>query len=672
MPKGYMGKVLHVDLATGKTRVESEPDETYERLLSGAGLAAKVLFDSIPKGADPLGPDNVLGIVSGLLTGTGALLAGRWMVAAKSPLTGGYGESNCGGTFAPAIKRCGYDGIFFHGISPRPVYLRVAGGRPELVDASHLWGMDATEAEERIQEENADRKVQVAVIGQSGENLSRISGVCNDRGRIAARSGLGAVMGSKRLKAVALSGKETVGAEDPGRIKTINEKFLKWLNASKPFEKYLPSGLARFLGRLYRVSPIGMAQDGNLAKMAFRQFGTIVGNVLSSESGDSPVKNWKGAGYRDFPIDTHSGKLDPQRIVDRQFRKYNCYSCPLGCGGLCKVTSGPYPVELTHKPEYETCCSFGALLLNNDLDAVFKITEMLNRAGMDTISAGATVAFAMECYENGILSKDDLDGIDLHWGNAPGVIDLLQKMIDRQGIGDTLADGVKRAAEKIGKGSDRYAVHAGGQELPMHDPRFDPGFLVCYELEPTPGRHTNVSYQWAELFAMHKIFKGLPKPPQLYRVREKYKPEGKHVLQVAGSKYVQLANGLGCCLFALQMAGNYPLVEYANAVTGWDRKAEDYLRIGERIQNLRQAFNAREGLRPRMDFLMNPRAAGSPPLTYGPLKGVRLDRESLHGDFCRAMGWDEQTGIPTRAKLEELGLEDASRALYGRDSGRAP
>ena len=665
MGKGYMGKILHVDLTTGKTRVEKIPDGTYERFLSGAGLAAKVLFDAIPKGADPLGPDNVLGLVSGLLTGTGAFLTGRWMVTGKSPLTGGYGEANCGGTFSPAIKRCGYDGIFFRGISQRPVYLRILEDKPELVDASHVWGKDAVEAERMIQDELGDKRVRVAVIGQAGEKLSRISGVCNDRGRIAARSGLGAVMGSKRLKAVALLGKDPIEVSDPERIKSLNERFMKWFKTGESFERRVPSGFFTLMGRFFRVSPIGMAQDGNLAKMAFRQFGTIVTNVLSSENGDSPVKNWKGAGYRDFPINTHSGKLDPQRILERQFRKYHCFSCPVGCGGLCKVTSGPYPLEETHKPEYETCCSFGALLLNNDLDAIFKINEMLNRAGMDTISAGVTVAFAMECYENGMLSRKDLDGIDLSWGNAQGVIQLLQKMIDREGIGDVLADGVKRAAERIGKGSEMYAMHAGGQELSMHDARLDPGFLVSYELEPTPGRHTNISYQWAELFAMHKVFKGLPKPPQFYRVKEKYNPQGKQVLQAAGSKYVQMANGLGACLFGLQLAGNLPLVEYANAAAGWNFRPEDYLRIGERIQNVRQAFNAREGILPMKDFSMNPRAAGNPPMTYGPLKGVRLDRERLTGDFCRAMGWDEGTGIPTKAKLEELGLQEISKALYG-------
>ena len=664
MGRGYMGKILSVDLSSREIAEERVADDVYERVLSGAGLAAKILFERIPKGADPLGPDNVLGFVSGLLTGTGSFLTGRWMVAGKSPLTMGYGESNCGGTFSPAIKRCGYDGIFVRGTSERPVYLRVVEGKAELMDASHVWGKDAVEAEGILEEENGGKGVRVALIGQAGENRSLISGVCNDRGRMAGRSGLGAVMGSKKLKAIVLKGNHKIPVENAERIKALNKEFMEWFHKGGAIEKRLSSRVFSFMGRILRIAPFGFAQGGDFAKMALRRYGTIAANVFSAESGDSPVKNWKGAGYRDFPLDTHSGKLDPERIVERQFRKYHCYSCPVGCGGLCEVNTGKYPLKETHKPEYETCCSFGTLILNNDLDAIFKINDMLNRAAMDTISAGVTVAFAIECFEEGILGREDLDGLDLNWGNVDAVLALLEKMIRREGIGDVLADGVRKASERIGRESEKYAVHAGGQELPMHDARFDPGFSVCYELEPTPGRHTNVSYQWSELFAMHKTFKGLPKPPAVYLVKEKYKADGKAALQAAGSKYVQMANGLGACLFGLHLGGKLPLVEYVNAATGWNLLPEEYLHIGERIQNLRQAFNAREGLKPAKDFRMNARAAGEPPMEYGPLKGVRLDRERLNRAFCRRMGWDEETGNPTREKLEDLGLQEVAKVLY--------
>jgi len=665
MGNGYTGKILNVDLSSGQIEEEQIPDATYERFLAGAGLGAKILFDRIPKGADPMGPDNVLGFVSGLLTGTGALFTGRWMVVGKSPLTGGYGEANCGGSFSPAIKRCGYDGIFVKGTSEGPVYLFVARGKAELKDASHVWGKDATEAERLLQEENGGKRVRVATIGQAGENRCLISGVCHDRGRLAARSGLGAVMGAKRLKAVVLLGDEKIPVADPDRIRALNETFMEWLREGGGLEKRFTAGLFSWFGKFLRVAPIGIAQTGGLAKIVLKKYGTMGGTVFSAESGDSPVKNWKGSGHHDFPIDTHSGKLDPDEILGHQYRKYNCYSCPLGCGGLLKVTTGRYPLEETHKPEYETCCSFGALILNNDLDALLMINEMLNRAGMDTISAGGTVAFAMECYENGILSREDLGGIDLKWGNAEGVIALLEKMIQREGIGDVLADGVKKAAERIGKGSEKYAVHAGGQELPMHDPRFDPGLSVAYELEPTPGRHTNVAYQWSELFALHRVFPELPKAPAFYLAKHKYNPEGKQRIQAAGSKYSQMGNGLGVCLFGTYMSTELPLYDYANAATGWTLTPREYLRIGERIQNVRQAFNAREGLEPVKDFRMHHRAAGEPPIAYGPLKGVTLPRDRLNRDFCREMGWDEKTGVPTRERLESLGLEEVLQALYG-------
>jgi len=250
-----MGKILHVDLSSGEIREEALSDDFYRKFLSGAGLAAKVLYDRIPKGADPLGPDNVLAFVSGLLTGTGAFLTGRWMVAAKSPLTGGYGEANCGGTFSPAIKRCGYDGIFFRGISEKPVLLRITDGKAQLADASHVWGKDAVESE-RILTEEAGGKARVAVIGQAGENLSLISGVCNDRGRIAARSGLGAVMGSKRLKAVVLQGKVKIPVEDPEAMKKLNQQFMKWFKAGEALESKFPTKLFALLGRFFRVAPV--------------------------------------------------------------------------------------------------------------------------------------------------------------------------------------------------------------------------------------------------------------------------------------------------------------------------------------------------------------------------------------------------------------------------------
>ena len=664
MGKAYMGKIMMVDLSAGSIAIEDVPDGVYEQVLSGAGLAARILYDRIPAGADPMGPDNILGFVSGLLTGTGAWFSGRWMVVGKSPLTGGWGDANCGGTFSPAIKRCGVDGIFFKGISAKPVFLKVLDGQAELADASHLWGLDAVEAEKAIEQELGD-KVKVAVIGTAGEKGSRIAGVVNDGGRIAARSGLGAVMGSKKLKAVALAGKTKIEVAAPDQVKALNQKFLKWFKTGLGAGKLFSQGVVNKISTFMRVSPLAMAYTGDLIKITFDRYGTITTNVLSSENGDSPVKNWKGCGVGDFPLGTHSSKLNPALITKHQVKKYHCFACPLGCGGEMKLTVKGVTLEKTHKPEYETCCAFGTLLLNNDLESIFLINEKLNRAGMDTISAGATVGFAIECLEQGILTKEDLDGIDLKWGNAEAIIAFVDKMIVREGCGDLFADGSKVAAQKIGKGSEQFAMHTGGQEMAMHDSRFDPGFAVAYACEPTPGRHTNHGYQWLEVFALHKIFKKLPKMPAFYLTKERYNATpAKNELLVAGSQYMQTANGCGMCLFGIQMGGKLPVPQFINAATGWNHPPEHYLTVGQRIQTIRQAFNIKHGIDVRRDFKLPRRAVGMPPLEKGPLKGVTLNEEKLQGDFIEGMGWDRQTAWPTRETLKNLGLQDIAKELY--------
>lgn len=666
MANAYMGRILTVDLGDGTLAREEVPDRVYEEVLAGAGLAARLLYDRIPAGADPLGPDNILGFVAGLLTGTGAQFSGRWILAGKSPLTGGWGEANCGGHLSPAIKRCGVDGIFFKGISPRPVYLKIVGERAELVDASHLWGKDAVEAEAALRAEVGAKSAQIAVIGQAGEKQSLISGVCTDEGRLAARSGLGAVMGAKRLKGIVLAGKSKIEVHDRERIKGLTASFLDWFNTGMAARKLLGRSVANRLGTFLRISPVQMAYTGDLIKISFSRYGTISTNTLSSESGDSPCKNWGGAGSHDYPVATHSSKINPANITDHERKKYNCFGCPLGCGGIVSPPPGRTTIAEMHKPEYETCCALGTLILNNDLDAIFTLNDRLNRAGMDSISAGSTVAFATECYERGILTRQDLDGLDLRWGNAEATLALVDKMIAREGCGDLFADGVKVAARKIGKGSEAFAMHAGGQELPMHDTRFDPGFAVAYSCEPTPGRHTNYSYQWLEIFALHKIFAGLPKMPAFYGPKARYAltPE-KNRLLVAASKYLQTANACGVCMFGLQMGGHLDVPEHINAATGWTHAPEHYLEVGARIQALRQAFNIKHGVRTLVDFKLPRRAIGSPPLAVGPLKGVTLDEEKLQADFLQGMGWSPETAAPERATLERLGLRDVARDLHG-------
>lgn len=653
MKRSYMGKILMVDLGSGDIREEVVSDDVYEKYLGGVGLAAKVLYDRIPAGADPLGPENMIGFVSGLLTGSGAVFTGRWMVVGKSPLTGTWGDANCGGNFSPAIKKCGYDGIFFTGISPKPVYLFVKNGKAKLRDAANVWGKDAVETEEILLAESNDKKAKVACIGQAGENRSLIAGVSNDKGRIAARSGLGAVMGAKRLKALVLAGRDLVRPYDRKEIKKLRRKTLFFVNAQPPLNK---SSLNAYLGKALRMFPGQVALDGMLYKMMLKKWGTVSMNQMSIETGDSPVKNWGGF-HKDF-TGRKSAPINPDVFIECEVKKYFCASCPLGCGGICNIKDKNKTFAETHKPEYETVLALSGLLLNEDADSIFYLNEILNRAAMDTISAGATVAFAIECYENGILTLDDTNGLELTWGNTEAIVALIKKMIKREGIGDLLADGVKVAAEKIGNGADKYAMHAGGQELPMHDGRNDPGFALHYSVEPTPGRHTMGSIMYYDMYQLWKKIKTLPKPGLVYSKNSKYQAdEDKAIKAAACSKLMNVANGAGLCLFGAFLGlHRLPLFEWLNAATGWKKTPEDYMEIGERIQTLKQAFNVKHGVDPKR-YMPNERTIGLPPQKKGANKGRSVDIDKMVAGYWSQFGWDVQTGKPTVEKLDDLGIE---------------
>ena len=648
MSKPYMGKILMVDLSDQTMTPEAIPDRVYEEYLSGMGLGAYILYNRMPAGADPLGPENILGFCSGFLTGTGSLFSGRWTLVGKSPLTGCWGDANCGGTFSPAIKHSGYDAIFFKGISPHPVYLYIKNGRATLKDAADLWGRDAIETEELLKQQYG-QKAAVAVIGPSGEKISLISGVCSDKGRIAARSGLGAVMGVKKLKAVVLDGVYRIGVSDPTAMKRLSRKCLKWVNFPLP----LPGGMMANVGTLLRVSPLVFPQDGLLYTSILRKWGTGGLNQTSIEWGDSPLKNWDGSN-RDFPT-KKSRTLNPDLIKKTEIVKYHCYSCPLGCGGICASKGKQAHV---HKPEYESILALSGLCMNEDLDSVYYLNDLLNRAGMDTISAGATAAFAIECYEKGILTKEDTGGLELTWGNTEAIVELIKKMIKREGIGDLLADGTKAAAKKIGKGSLEFAIQAGGQEPAMHDGRNDPGFNVHYSLEPTPGRHTLGAHLYYEMFQLWKRVKGLPKPSPLYTKGSKYKIDREKArVAAACSKFMSLANGAGMCMFGLFIgAKRIPTFDWLNAASGWTLTPEEYMTIGERIQTLKQAFNIKHGIEPKDNFI-SARALGKPPQKEGANKGRFVDMDKLAPDYWDQFGWDKNTGKPEEDTLRRLNIK---------------
>jgi len=664
MPFGYMGKVLWVDLGAGKIWDEEIPEKDYRDFIGGYGLGAKIIYERQPAKTDPLGPDAILGFTTGLLTGTGAPFSGRYMVVGKSPLTGTWGDSNSGGHFSPMLKRTGYDAVFIKGISEKSVILVVNEGKAELIDASFVWGKDCVETEDLIREKLGDKKYEIACIGPAGEKVSLISCIINNKGRAAGRSGLGAVMGSKRLKAVAVLGAKKTEMADPDRFAKVRKDYLANFKKKPPFKDKASVDNLNFMGKLVRsFFPLLFATPPATYKEIITRHGTAGLTAFSSESGDSPVKNWGGSGYHDFPIAGKSSRIGGDNVIKYQEKRYHCAFCPLGCGGTMKPIEGKYALGETHKPEYETLAAFGTMCLNDDLESIMAANDICNRAGLDTISAGATVAFAIECYENGLITDEDTGGVKLNWGNAEAIVQMTEKMVSRSGLGDILADGVKRAAEKIGKGAEKFAIHAGGQELPMHDPRFDPTFGTAYEVEPTPGRHTISSDTYVMLMELHKKFKEVKPFKQVSLKSSKYNYDKAGEFQTINSCFVQVVNSAGVCLFGV-LVGEYPMMEWINAATGWKLTPQDVLNIGERILTLRHCFNVREGIKPQDTQIRN-RGGGYPALDKGPLANVTLDLDKMAGRYYQKLGWDYETGLPEKTRLETLGLANVIEDLHG-------
>jgi aldehyde:ferredoxin oxidoreductase len=619
MPGGYMGKVAFIDLSGGSIKVEPLSESLARDVIGGYGLGVRMLFERQPGGVNPLGPANILGLTTGPLTGTKAPTGGRYMVCCKSPLTGGWGDANAGGYFGSELKAAGFDAVFISGIAAAPVFLWITDGRIEIRDAGRLWGLDSVDAEASIQKEFGDPKIRVAGIGPASERLSLISGIVNDRGRIAARSGVGAVMGSKKLKAVAVRGRAPVPVADSAELGGLSKAFAQQL-------RDLP----------------GMAQ-------ALMKHGTCGFTQSLVAGGATPIKNWQLAGEQAFP--TIKQVTDGDAVIRYQTRKYACASCPIACGGICEVNEGKYPVGEVHKPEYETIGAFGPLCLCDDLEAIIKLHDMCNRSGLDTISAGHVLAFAMECFEKGILTETDTEGLRITWGDGPAMVALLDRVIRREGLGDVLADGVKAAALKIGRGAEACAMHVGGQEPGLHNALFLPSRGTGFVCDPTPGRHT------AAPMARLESGPGAYAPYPELRIDkfERYAYTGKGSMSATASRYLQIGNCAGVCVMPFMFFGNFPLIELLNAVTGWRMDVAEALATGARIQTLRQCFNLREGITTEKVRLPN-RMAGRPPQTAGPLAGVTIDVDSLARDYRQAMGWDSETGVPTKETVETLGL----------------
>jgi len=619
---GTMGRILMVDLATGQTSVETPADDLYLSYLGGYGLGAYYLFRLQKPGADPLGPDNHLGFFAGLLTGTPGITSNRYVVVGKSPKTGTWGDANSGGSFGPAMKAAGFDGVIFKGISGKPVVLLLKDGRAELLPGDDWWGLDTGEIEDKAQELYG-KTARSASIGPAGERCNLLSCIINDEGRAAARSGLGAVMGSKRLKAIVAVGDAKPELADPDGMKAAIKKHRDFMK-EHPFYSVL------------------------------HQYGTSGLTAASVASGDAPIKNWGGA-PEDFP---NAMKISDDQVMALQRRKWACWKCPIGCGGLTEVPDGDYQCD-THKPEYETLGVFGSMCLNDNLESIVLCNEYCNRYGLDTISTGCTVAFAIECHEEGILSKDDTGGLELTWGNHGAIVEVTRQIAAGEGFGGrVLADGAKVAAERIGRGAEQYAMHVGGEELPMHDARLNPGIATSYKMDATPGRHTQVS-AWA--------VEGGFAPPGLVRetIEDKYNPHGKGGIHRVVSAHHHVNSAAGMCMFAWSSLGPTCLTDSLKYTTGKDYTLDEVQQIGDRIAALRMAFNIREGVH-NTDLPVPGRLIGSPPLKSGPLAGVTVDLDTQVREYLEAMGWDTETGAPTEETLRGLGLDFVAEELYAR------
>ena len=622
MANGYMGKILNVDLSKGTIEEESLGEDLCRDYIGGYGIGARLLYDRIPAGADPLGPDNILGLLTGPLTGTPAIIGSRFVAVGKSPkCAGGWGDANCGGFFGPHLKFAGYDGIVFNGVSSKPVYLVIDEGKAELTDADDLWGMGVTPLEDLL-EERYGKGIQVCSIGPAGEKLVKIATVMLAH-RAAGRCGAGAVMGSKNLMGIAVKGSRQAKVANPDKMKTAIKNAMNIIRESE-------------------------------TAAGFKEHGTPGDMGPNDAAGDWPTKNWHSNSW---------GK--GEELYDKFFEQHlvknnGCYrGCPIACGRIAGVKAGKFQTPAHEGSEYESLSAFTAFVLNENIEAAIHSTYLCNEYGIDTISAGALIAFAMECYENGILTKEDIADMDLSWGN-PDVLPELVRMISlREGIGDILAEGVKVASEKIGKGSEAFAIHGKGLEAPAHDPRSGKALAVTYgtasrglcHIQPLEG----MAYDSGKLdWGLTEY--GIPDPNSVERWDEKGKGQIVKVLQ-DGLVLPDILNTCKFFMYAGITLGN--LAELLSASTGWNITGRDLLKVGERVLNLQRLFNMREGLS-RKDDILPERIKQQPAFGFYEKEDqcAIKDFEGMLDEYYAARRWDIKTGMPSKEKLRDLGLEE--------------
>lgn len=596
---GYTGRILGVNLTKRKLRIETLDEGFAKKYIGGVGFAAKILWDETTASTRPLSPENVLVFMTGPLTGTKAPSSSRYIVAAISPLTGIWGEAHAGGIFGWELKHAGFDGIILKGMAESHIYLWINDGKVEIEGASHLWGKDNYEVAELIRKET-DQKASVASIGLSGEKLVKIAGIISDGkdGRAAARCGLGAVMGSKNLKAIAVRGTMELKLGDEEKLRESVKNAVPRL---APKSKEWIKGFR-----------IGHADIGTL-----------------------PIKNWlKG---------TFEGFGEKMALTLLKGKQYRCRGCVGGCLESMMTKEGRHIC-------YEAIAPLGSLCLIDDMATLEKAYVMCNKFGLDAISAGTAIAFAMECFEKGLIDKEDTGGISLTWGNSKAMIKVLKMIADGEGIGKLLGQGVRNAAERIGGLAKEYAIHVKGLEPPAHDPRAFSSLAVGYATSPRGACHVQ-----GHTYALER-FQTCPDLGYTDIV-DRFKDEGKGEMNAKMQNFMSMLDSLISCQFLFSQFSVMPsdFIEWLNYVTGLKMDLKQFMKTGECIFNLKRLFNVRRGMSRKDDTLP------SRLLTHKRGEGGAADNLPCLGrqlnEYYSYRGWSEE-GIPTKETLTKLGLEE--------------
>lgn len=625
MPYGYHGKILRVDLTSRQAEVEEQDELFFRRYYGGWNLIAHYLLKELPAGADPLGEENLLIFAPGVITGSPVPGSGRHAVGAKSPLTHAFGEADVGGFWGAELKRAGFDALIVKGKSERPCYLWIHDGQVEFRDASHLWGKESLAVQEALREELGDRLIRVAHIGPAGEKEVKLSCILNDVSRAAGRPGLGAVMGAKGLKAIAVRGTGS-GPEmaQPDRVRAI----------------------ARWMAENYREHP----RSGSMSRL-----GTAGVTMGLNIAGGLPTRNFLQGDFEGAEA------ISGERINDTILvRRDTCHACVVRCKPVVEV-KGRYAVDPAYGgPEYETLASFGSVCGVDDLPAIAYANQRAAALGLDTIGVGACIAFAMECYEAGLIGKTETGGLELVFGNAQAMVEMLEEIGARRGFGEIFADGMLPAAEKLGPKAQKLAMEVKGQPFPMHEPRLKQGLGIGFAVSPTGADHCHNIHD--TLFSVKSWAWNNLNPLGVLETVPNASLGTAKVKLLLLETWLRLFQNSACLCFFLPYT-YAQLADIVQGATGWETSAWEMLKVGERAMALARAFNFREGFRPKDDRIPE---RFFQPLPSGPLAGVKVDEEAFRkalAAYYELSGWDPATGAPTPTKLEELEVGWAAEAM---------